>query len=81
MNIAGVVVRARPSLVTQVEALLNAMVGVEVHAHTEDGRLVVTIEEESDRGLADIMVGFHDLPGVLSAAMIYHEYSTDEDAA
>ena len=77
MNIAGVMVHARPEKVAQVVEALCAIEGVEVHARGEDGRLVVTVEEKNESGLADTFVRFNDLPGVLSAAMIYHEYDEE----
>ena len=55
----------------------EAMAGVEVHAATEDGRLIVTVEDDNDRVLADTVLSLHDVPGVLSAAMVYHQYEDE----
>ncbi|MBI5041835.1 MAG: chaperone NapD [Gammaproteobacteria bacterium] len=74
MNISGVIVRARPEKLAAVRARLADIAGVEIHAATEDGRLIVTVEEESDRDLADTVLSLHDVPGVLSASMVYHQY-------
>jgi len=51
------------------------------HAVSEDGRLVVTVEEESDRLLADRITQFNEITGVLSAAMIYHHHESDQETA
>ncbi len=75
-NICGVMVHARADQRLKVEEALNARPGVEVHANTEEGRLVVTVEDESSRGVADTISSFHDIDGVLSAAMIY-QFSDD----
>ena len=47
MNISGVLVHTRPEQTNVVKNELDNLFGVEVHAATEDGRLVVTIENES----------------------------------
>lgn len=74
MNISGVIVRARPEKLAAVRERLADIAGVEIHAATDDGRLIVTVEEESDRDLADTVLSLHDVPGVLSASMVYHQY-------
>ncbi|MBI5462286.1 MAG: chaperone NapD [Gammaproteobacteria bacterium] len=74
MNISGVIVHARPEQLAAVQQRLAEIAGVEVHAATEDGKLIVTVEEESDRILADTVLGLRDVPGVLSASMVYHQY-------
>ncbi len=75
-NICGVMVHARADRRDRVEEALNARPGVEVHANTEEGRLVVTVEDEDRRAVADTISSFHDIDGVLSAAMIY-QFSDD----
>ena len=79
MNISGVVVRSYPEHLDGVRASLEKLAGVEVHGANPDGRLVVTVEEESDRALADTVVSMQNLPGVLSASMIYHQYEEEPD--
>lgn len=74
MNISGVIVRARPEQLAAVRARLAEIAGVEVHAATDDGRLIVTVEEASDRLLADAVIGLNNVPGVLAASMVYHQY-------
>ena len=56
MNIAGVVIHARPEKLEGVEAQLLGLPGVEVHATADDGRMVVTVEDEAPR-LADTFTG------------------------
>lgn len=78
MNISGVIVRARPENVGAVRKRLAGIDGVDVHAATEDGRLIVTVEEESDRLLADAVLRLSGVPGVLAASMVYHQYDDEE---
>lgn len=70
MNISGVIVYAAPKKANLVEKKLVAITGVEVHAN-ESGKLVVTVEHESINGLADQVMKFQDISGVMSVAMVY----------
>lgn len=79
MNIAGVVIHARPEKLAGVEAQLLELPGVEVHATADDGRMVVTVEDEESR-LGDTVMAFHNVDGVLSASLIYHHFEESEEA-
>jgi nitrate reductase NapD len=79
MNIAGVVIHARPEKLAGVEAQLLELPGVEVHATAEDGRMVVTVEDEESR-MGDTVMSFHSVDGVLSASLIYHHFEDSEEA-
>lgn len=77
MNISGVIVRTRPERLAEVSARLRALDGVEIHATADDGRMVVTIEEPTGRDPADTLLRMQDLPGVLAASMVYHQFEDD----
>jgi len=79
MNIAGVVIHARPEKLAGVEAQLLELPGVEIHATAEDGRMVVTVEDE-ESCLGDTVMAFHNVDGVLSASLIYHHFEDSEEA-
>jgi nitrate reductase NapD len=74
MNISGVVVKAYPEHLVSIEQALTTMEGVEVHGNNEDGRIVITVEDKSANNISDTLVKIQDVPGVLSAAMIYHQF-------
>lgn len=74
MNISGVLVRAYPENIESVTEQLADFEGVEVHGSNIDGRMVVTIEQENAGRLSDLVARMHDVPGVLSASMIYHQF-------
>ena len=74
MNISGVVVRTFPRHIDNVWQTLERLEGVEVHGANEDGRLVVTIEKKGEKDIADLLVHMQDVPGVLSASMVYHQF-------
>lgn len=75
-NICGVLVHAQLDRVNQVKAKLEEISGVEVHSATDTGKLVVTVESDSRRFVADTITGFTNLSGVYSASMIY-QHSED----
>lgn len=77
MNISGLVVHAMPEKVEAVRSLLTALSGVEVHAATADGRLVVTVEDEGDTGTADTLFKIHGLEGVVTASLVYNYIDAD----
>ncbi len=79
MNIAGILVHAAPGRVDAVRTRLTEMPGVEVHATTDEGRLVVTLEEDDDDHAAERVLSFHRIEGVLSAALVYHYFEPDPD--
>jgi nitrate reductase NapD len=74
LTISGIVLRARPERLAEVRDSLAALPGVEVHAATGDGRIVLTLEGAGTASAADTFVKLHDIGGVMSVAMIY-EYS------
>lgn len=74
MNISGVLVRTFPDGVLPVSACLTEIPGVEVHGNNSDGRIVVTIEQDHANQLADAITRVTELPGVLAASMIYHQF-------
>lgn len=78
MNISGVVVYTQPERSKSVESRLCTIPGVEVHAITDDGRMVVTIENEMPETI-ETVTSLHDIEGVLSASMIYNQFLEPEE--
>ena len=70
-NICGVVIHARKEKKQTVIEQLLSIDGLEVHADTDEGRLVVTVESEDKYHVADTIDSFKDIDGVLTASMIY----------
>lgn len=76
-NVCGVLVMSKPESVPMVEATLNAIEGVEVHA-SDNGKLVVTVEGPNNRDFANMISDFSNIDGVLSTSMVYHQIETEE---
>ena len=70
-HIAGVVVHVRPERLPAVRAAIDAMSGAEVHAQSDAGKLVVTLEGPSSRAISAHLMFLHQLDGVLSATLVY----------
>ena len=78
MNISGVLVRSYPENIQSVWDELAIIEGVEVHGSNDDGRMVVTVEQENAAQLSDLLVRMQDINGVLSTSMIYHQFEENE---
>lgn len=77
-NICGVLLHVQLEKEQQIKSQLKLHDGLETHAITEDGRMVITIENPSRKALANSIMDLHKIDGVLSAAMIY-QYSDSSD--
>jgi nitrate reductase NapD len=77
MNITGVLLQVNPGRMDEVRAALDRFAGVEVHMVTEDGRLIVTVEEEDSQG--GTVLALHRLEGVLAASVTYHYFGPESE--
>ena len=80
MNISSVIVIPRAEQVAQVKALLSGYEGVEVAAVSPEGKIIATIETDSDRATIQTYEAISLLDGVMSAAMVYHQREDQPDA-
>lgn len=76
-NICGVLVHVVPRDRNRIKAALEALPGVEVHTMTDDGRLVVIVEDADGQWAGATITSFHDIEGVLSVALVYHHFDQD----
>lgn len=82
MNIAGLIVHARPNARESVRQALARLPGLEIHDATADGRLVVTVEDVDGSDPGSVVLDVHKTSGVLSAALVFHHFEDDDaDAA
>ena len=79
MNVSSLIVNARDGHAADVQALLAQQPGVEIHAASPEGKLIVTIETESDRETVAAYERISQTAGVLSAAMVYHQIESEPD--
>ena len=79
-HIASVIVRVRPEQAADVAARIAATPGLEVHAAAE-GKIIVVIEAESERELADCMDGLRQAPDVMFVSLVYHQVDREPETA
>jgi len=79
MNISSAIVHARPGDVELVRAGLATLAGVEVHAVSPEGKLIVTIESGNEGGNVASYENIGRLDGVMSAALVYHQTESEPD--
>ncbi|MTW19311.1 nitrate reductase [Rhodoplanes serenus] len=75
-HISSLVVHVRPEHRAGFGAALAAMPGIEVHAET-GGKVVLTLETRSESDIVERLAVLSALPGVLSAALVFHHVETD----
>ncbi|MFK8333071.1 chaperone NapD [Pseudomonas sp. BJa5] len=73
LHIASLVVLARPELLNAVKANLRLLDDVELHQESAAGKLVVVLEARHEQQILQRIEQINNLPGVLNAALIYHE--------
>jgi nitrate reductase NapD len=76
LHITSWLVHARPESLAPVRLALASLDGVEVHGVGPAGKVVVTLETASEGGIVERLVAMRDLPGVLSAVLVYHQVET-----
>ncbi len=79
MNISSAIVYAKPDREPVLREQLLQVQGVEVHAATEDGKIIVTIEAANDREAIDTYEAIGRLDGVLNIAMIFQQTESHPD--
>ncbi|WP_313089136.1 chaperone NapD [Pseudomonas sp.] len=78
LHIASLLVHCRPELLEAVKQNLVLLPGTELHQESAAGKLVVVLEAEHEKQILGTIDHIQQLPGVLNAALIYHELLTPE---
>ena len=71
MSLASLVLRIHPQRRSSAEAALTAFPGVECHGMSDDGKLVVTVEDADGAAMSDTLIALHRVPQVLAATLAY----------
>lgn len=79
MNISSAIVYAKSKDEQTLRSLLSLVPGVQVHASTDDGKMIITIESENDRSAVAVYEGIERMDGVLSVAMIFQQTESHPD--
>ena len=79
INVCGVLVFTQPKYLDDVKLNLEQIEGVEVHAVTGNGRLVVTVEKDDQQQTGDVLNKVQTLDHVISASMVYQYFDQEND--
>ena len=77
-HISSLVVQALPSDAQRVRDAIALLKGAEISAATIGGRIIVTLETDSE---AEFLIRFGEidrLPGVVSTMLVFHQVETVE---
>lgn len=77
MNISSLVIDAQPGRVDDVHRALAQLPGVQIHAASPQGKLIVTVETDGDADTTERFTQINALDGVMSAAMVYHQFEPE----
>jgi nitrate reductase NapD len=80
MNISSLIVDVQQASVGAVHSTLDGWPGVQVHVTTPEGKLIVTLETETDHETADTFARMGALEGVMSVAMVFHQFEPDSES-
>lgn len=72
-HIASLVVQARPEGLDLTVDRLLGIVGIEVHAKGDNGKIVVVMEVPDTPSLNDRIRTIEAIPDVINAVLIYHQ--------
>lgn len=76
MTICSLVIQALPDQLKTVSQSLMSMEGVEIHAQTDEGKMIVSIDHPSRSYCGNTMTKMTRIGGVMSASLVY-EYQED----
>ena len=79
LHVSSLLVQSRPERTRAIADKILAMSGADVPTQGE-GRLVVTLVTGSERAILDAVEAIRELPGVLSAQLVFHRIERDEEA-
>ena len=71
LHVSSLVVHARPEAVEAIRPVMAGLPGIEIHAQ-EGGKLVLTLETESEQTIVEYLNTISLLDGVLAATLVFH---------
>jgi nitrate reductase NapD len=79
LDVSGIVVHAAPRSAARLREALESIAGVAVHAVSAEGKIVVTLESDSEAGAMRLFERVRALPGAEAVSLVYHQIETDPD--
>lgn len=79
VHISSLVVHVRADRCAALRAEIGRLEGAEVHAGTEEGKLVVVLETPSEAETMARIAAINDMQGTIAASLIYHEIDAEPE--
>ncbi len=78
-HVASIIVHTQPIALNTTRNWLEGLPGAEIHASSDQGKLVVVLESLTAQSILDVIDQASAHPGVLNAALVYHEVLPPEE--
>lgn len=72
LHISSLIVHGKIAHKAQITTAINQLPGAEIHAVSEQGKFIVTLETASDSKILDCINHINRIDGVLSTVLVYH---------
>ena len=85
LHIASLVAHVRPEQLAATRnwllthASTHNAIHIEIHAEDRQGKFVLVTESEEEKAIVNFLDDLRAQPGVLNAALVYHEYLSAQD--
>jgi nitrate reductase NapD len=79
VHISSLVVHVRPDRSAALRTEIARLEGAEIHAGTEDGKLVVVLETSSESETMARIAAINEMQGIIAASLIYHEIDAEPE--
>jgi len=78
-HISSVIVQFKQEFHCQVNQILTDLEGAEIRGIDEDqGKMVVVVESETERGMVSIIDKIKEIQGVVNVSLVYHQVDDEE---
>lgn len=78
-HISSLVVHSLPDRVPAIVERLSQIEGAEVHGGREAGKLIVTLETETESQIVERLNTIQLLDGVLAATLVFHHFEPAQE--
>ena len=73
-HVASFVLQAIPEQANELKNVIQAIKGAEIHAVSEQGKIVFTLEDNSQKAIGKAIDKLKYHQGILSLAPVYHQF-------
>jgi nitrate reductase NapD len=80
LHVSSLVVHARPERADDIAGAVARLEGAEIHQRIAGGKLIVTLETAGTAEIMQRLERINDLPGVISATLVYHHWEPVSEA-